>query len=80
MRKSAITKAVYDSDLEQLLRSIGILDRVIGGEMSCAVCGCPVDLDNLGTIFSDGNDIRVSCDKTTCVRAVTSNEVGTLSD
>jgi len=79
MRKRSITKAVYDRDLKRLLESLGILDKVVEGVMICPVCGCRVNLDNLGTIFSDGNDIVVSCDDTKCVRAVTSGEVTTQS-
>lgn len=75
MRKAATIKAVYDPDLRQLLQGLGILDNIVAGEMRCAVCGCPVDLDNLGTIYPCGDDICVSCDRNGCVRTVT---IGTV--
>jgi len=71
MRKSATVKAIYESDLRRVLQSLGILDKLIGGEMNCAICGCPVVFDNLGTVFPEGNDVGVSCDNNRCVRAVT---------
>ena len=71
MRKSVQIKAVYDQDLERVLANIGILDKLIAGELGCAVCGCSVDLDNLGAIFPDGDEIAVCCDKEKCVRTIT---------
>lgn len=71
MRKSIGVKAVHDSDLEQLLKKLGIFDDITAGKLNCAVCGCPVDLDNLGTIFPRDNEICVSCDSSRCVRTVT---------
>ena len=79
MRKVANMKAIYDSDLQELLQNLGILDKLIAGELSCAVCGCPVDLDNLGAIFPLENDIGVSCDNNRCLRKITTRGAGTLS-
>ena len=79
MRKRIEVKAVYDQDLEQVLASLGILDRLIAGEVSCTVCGCQVDLDNLGAIFPAGDDIGVCCDKDKCVRTITTRGAATLS-
>ncbi len=71
MRERVEVKAVYDQDLKQVLAKLGILDKLIAREMSCAVCGCEVDLDNLGTIFPDGDKVGVSCDNSKCVRIIT---------
>ena len=73
MRKNLGVKAVYDTDLEKLLSSLGILEDVITGCLKCHVCETPVDLDNLGTIFPHGGDIAVSCDSNRCVRIVTAH-------
>ncbi len=79
MRKRVEVKAVYDQHLEQVLANLGILDKLIAGEFNCAVCGCTVDLDNLGTIFPDGEEIGVSCDNDRCVRTITIRGAATLS-
>ena len=79
MRKRVEVKAIYDQDLEQVLASIGILDKLIAGELNCAVCGCQVDLDNLGTIFPDNDEIGVSCDKDRCIRVITTHGEAALS-
>jgi len=79
MRKRVEVKAVYDQDLEQVLASLGILDKLIEGELSCAVCGCQVDLDNLGSIFPEGDEIGISCDNDRCVRIITTRGTVALS-
>jgi len=79
MRKKVEVKAIYDQDLERVLANLGILDKLIAGELTCAVCGCQVDLDNLGTIFVDGDNVGVSCDNDRCIRAITTKGAGALS-
>jgi len=79
MRKRVEVKAVYDQDLQQVLANLGILDKLTAGELNCAVCGCQVDLDNLGTIFPDGDEVGVSCDNDRCVRTITNRGAATLS-
>jgi len=71
MRKRIEVKAVYDQDLKQVLENLGILDKLIAGELNCAVCGCEVDLANLGAIFPEGDEVGVSCDNNRCVRIIT---------
>jgi len=79
MRKVATVKAIYDSDLEQLLTNLGMLDELIAGELRCAVCECQVGLDNIGTIFPNGDEIGVSCDNPRCVRTITTRGATKLS-
>jgi hypothetical protein len=79
MRKKVEVKAIYDKDLEQILNNLGILDLLIGGEINCAVCGCSVDLENLGAIFPYEDEIKVSCDNNKCIRVVTTEGVESSS-
>jgi len=79
MRKRVEVKAIYDQDLQQVLANLEILDKLIAGELNCAVCGCQVDLDNLGAIFPEGDDVGISCDNNRCVRIITTRGVATLS-
>lgn len=79
MRKRVEVKAIYDQDLERVLANLGILDKLIAGELKCAVCGCEVDLDNLGAIFPHNDEIGVSCDNDRCIRAITARGAEALS-
>jgi len=80
MRKRVELKAIYDEDLEHILANLGILNKIIAGELNCVVCGCLVDLDNLGTIFTNNDEIGVSCDNDRCIRMVTTRGMETFSD
>ena len=79
MREKIEVKAVYDQDLKQVLEQLGILDKLITGEVNCAICNTLVDLDNLGAIFPQGEEISISCDNEKCIRIVTKEEVHTSS-
>ena len=73
MRERLNLKAVWDSDLEELLRNIGALEPLVHGELACKVCGQSVDLDNLGAILPRNQGISVTCGTVECVRAVTAS-------
>ena len=62
---------------KKIVRGIDL--KIIAGEINCAVCGCQVDLDNLGSVFPEGDEIRVTCDSDRCVRTVTIRGPGALS-
>ncbi len=79
MREKVEIKAIYDKDLELILTNLGILDKLIAGEIKCAVCGTTIDLDNLGSIFPSGDEVSVSCDNEKCIRIVTKEGVHTSS-
>lgn len=80
MRKRLDVKAVWDSDLEVLLKNLGILEQLLLGEENCSVCGRTVDLENLGAIIPRGDQPAVTCDDASCVRVVTSPEVSAARD
>ena len=71
MRPSVGVKAVHDSDLERILKNLGIFDAIVAARVACAVCGRQVTLNNLGTVFPKEGAVHVSCDSPHCVRAVT---------
>ena len=79
MRPRLRVKAVWDSDLEELLANLGVLDSLITGEFTCVVCGRSVDLDNLGAIVLRGQEVMVACVEASCIRGVKSVE-GTTRD
>jgi hypothetical protein len=75
MRKKIEINAVYDTDLEQVLRQLGMLDALIEGKINCYICKRTVDLDNLGAIFPSENEIKILCDNDKCIRIVTTKGV-----
>jgi hypothetical protein len=71
MRQSVEVQAVHDSDLQNVLSHLGILEDVLEGRFDCAVCEQPVTLDNLGTVVPSEGVLRATCDLPRCVRTVT---------
>ena len=74
MRKRATVRAVWDSDLDSLLKSLGLLDSLLAGGGRCAKCQRAVGLENLGALFFEGAQWHVTCDDTPCVRSATAAE------
>lgn len=63
-------KAVFEPDLEKVLRGLGLWEGLQAGEMRCSICGGEVTLDNLQFIFPKGGKILVGCGKSSCVQEI----------
>mgnify|MGYP001770631222 CR=1 FL=1 len=62
-----VIRAIHDSDLERVLRRLGLYERVARGEFKCAVCGEAVTLENLGGVYRENGMIKFVCSKITCL-------------
>lgn len=60
-------KAVHDNDLKQYLKSIGIYNKIISGEIKCKYCGATINIDNLEAIIPNNNKISVVCRNKKCL-------------
>lgn len=60
-------KAVYDSDLPELLNSLGVLEKVKNGKVNCVYCGDAVNLDNLEAVFLKNKEVKFICSKPICI-------------
>lgn len=63
-------QAVHDKDLEKLLESLGILEKLKKGELRCKFCKEIVTLDNLHSIFPEAGAIKVICENVICVKGL----------
>jgi hypothetical protein len=61
--------AVADQDLERWLGSIGLLQTLDRGELTCHVCGAPIRRDDLQLVASLEGHTVVVCDRSHCVRS-----------
>jgi len=68
--KREIITAVHDNDLVKFLDSNGFLKKVEAGECPCAICGIPVNLDNLGAVFPKESYIYLLCDQPSCMSRI----------
>jgi len=67
MEKKRI-RAVHEQDLEELVKNLGLEDRIRAGDISCAICKNKIDLDNLGAIVPSGKTILLICEKDDCLK------------
>lgn len=80
MRKRIEVKAVWESELKQLLSNLGILEPLLLGELTCALCGRTVNLDNLGLIIPRKDEVLVACDYVPCIQALNKPEVSSTNE
>jgi hypothetical protein len=59
--------AVHDSDVEDFLERLGLLNPIKEGKLLCAQCGQVVTLDSFGAAYPDVSEIKVVCDKLECL-------------
>ena len=59
--------AIDDNGLEKWFDSLGILDRVKGGEVQCFVCKGNIDIDNVQIVSRVKDEIVLVCDKPECL-------------
>ena len=64
--------AILDKDMERLLKSLGVYDRIKNGEILCAVCGISITLDNLQVLIPNQKDniIDYVCNNIDCINRI----------
>lgn len=66
LMKDNSIKAVYDADLEMLLKKLEVFDSVIAGKCHCIFCGRTITLENLDSIIPQEQTIAFSCSQIDC--------------
>lgn len=68
MEEGEELKAVHARDLDRLVESLGIAEALRNGSLRCEFCGCEVRKENLGAVYPEAGEVRVSCNKADCIR------------
>jgi hypothetical protein len=68
--------AVHERNLVELLQSMGLLEHLENGKISCRFCGRKITMKNLGCIFPSGNEIVFCCDDMKCFEQVLNESKG----
>jgi len=63
-------KAVHDDDLDNLLQSLGILERINSGKIKCKFCGGVVTKESLHSLFPQSGDVKVVCKSPSCMKSL----------
>lgn len=66
LMKDNSIKAVYDADLEMLLKRLAIYDSVVSQKCHCVFCNAIITLDTIDGIIPNGDEISFSCTSPTC--------------
>lgn len=66
-KKKEKIKLVNDSDLEQYLSSLGLLENIRKRKIHCRFCDQVVTMDNLQVLFPCEDKICVICNKKKCL-------------
>lgn len=73
--------AVLDEDLRPVLAALGLLDRVLAGEIRCASCGVTITLENLSALLPKASGTVVFCNASGCMPDLSdAGELGSASD
>ena len=60
--------AVADSHLDGLLESLGLVEALESGSLSCSICGNTLTLDNIGCIYPKERETKLCCDNLRCLQ------------
>lgn len=64
---STIIKAIHDSDLEKVLRKLGLYEGLTRGELRCAICNRTLTLENLGGLYRENGEVKLVCNRIECL-------------
>ncbi len=59
-------RAVYDSDLKNLIDSLGIAQEIESGKYNCKFCNAIITFENLQAIQKEGGELKFICTKLEC--------------
>ena len=67
MEKESL-KTIHETELENYLRKLNVLDAVQNGLAKCKFCNDVIKLDNLHAIFPESEQVKFVCDKPACIK------------
>jgi len=59
--------AVYDEELESLLKSLGLFHDFTEGKLRCSICHDVITWDNLNAFYPDSGAVKVTCTRPECM-------------
>jgi len=74
MKSKQKIEAVYESDLEKVLKDLELYDDIVGAKIKCAYCNNPITLDNLLCVFVEKGKLKVSCSRVPCTNSFRNRE------
>jgi len=69
-----IIKAIHSSEIEDLIKKIGLLERFKAEEIRCNICGDTIKLNNFKAITRRDGQIVFLCNKEKCFSTITNKK------
>jgi hypothetical protein len=66
VNRSRTIAGFLDSELEGLLRSLGLWSEMEAGNLTCSACGDPVTKGSLGGMYFRDGKPHIICNKASC--------------
>lgn len=61
-----VIKAIHCDEIEELFQKLGILGRLINGELKCHVCGGVITKQNFRALSKKSDELIFCCDNDDC--------------
>ncbi len=62
---------MHDEDLNQLLKNLGLIEKLNEGKLKCKFTGKVITFENLYSIFPESGDIKIVCDSPEAIKLFT---------
>lgn len=63
-----ILKTLYETDLEEYLQRIDVLEDIKKGVVRCKFCDGTITFDNIHALFPESCQVKFVCDKPECIK------------
>lgn len=80
MKKRRPFYLVHDDDLIGVLETLGILADVKRNKLKCPFCSEVANFETIGAIYPEGNEIKIACDKPSCLTQLAAIRSGQCGD
>jgi hypothetical protein len=62
--------AIHTMDMVDILKELGIYDRISRGEIKCPICGSMITIDSAQCIYMEENEVKICCNASKCCEKV----------
>ncbi len=65
---------LHEDDLFPILDKLGMKEQFLQGEINCVMCGAVLTTENLGSLYKEGEQVKMVCDKKECLEKIPTSQ------
>ena len=69
-------RAIHSKDMEQYLKSLGVLDNVKAGKYKCEFCNNQITISGISCIYPENKQVKFCCNNAQCYEAIIKKRAG----